>query len=242
MTPMSKQNPGPDQGELLPPGDTSAAAASPLPATAGRPPVRPGRRPLWARLLGRLIEPWLGLKIEPEQLQQLDADFAFVAQCNEGGEFMAPEHIARIQALAQRTWRRTLSDRIGISHEEQQRKQAMAEVELPTQEPLLADRADHLFARGPRDILKADNAWGFKVNVPEHLYNRGELYNLSIGRGTLARFEEETGVRVIYDTFESNEEMVAKLVAANLRRAMKVAMPRPIGGTMPAAMVAAIGA
>ncbi len=124
-----------------------------------------------------------------EQLQQLDADFAFVAQCNEGGEFMAPEHIARIQALAQRTWRRTLSDRIGISHEEQQRKQAMAEVELPTQEPLLADRADHLFPRGPRDILKADNAWGFKVNVPEHLYNRGELYNLSIGRGTLA--EEE---------------------------------------------------
>ncbi|MNN33828.1 hypothetical protein D3C81_1476020 [compost metagenome] len=29
---------------------------------------------------------------------------------------------------------------------------------------------------------------------------------------------------------------------ANLRRAMKLAMPRPIGGTMPAAMVAAIGA
>ena len=100
-----------------------------------------------------------------------------------------PEHIARIQALAQRTWRRTLSDRIGISHEEQQRKQSIAEAELPTQEPLLADRPDHLFPRAPRDILKADNAWGFKVNVPEHLYNRGELYNLSIGRGTLA--EEE---------------------------------------------------
>ncbi|MGB3393912.1 MAG: glycerol-3-phosphate 1-O-acyltransferase PlsB, partial [Stenotrophomonas sp.] len=31
--------------------------------------ARPGRRPWWARLLGRLIEPWLGLKIEPEQLQ-----------------------------------------------------------------------------------------------------------------------------------------------------------------------------
>ncbi|MCY1459013.1 hypothetical protein D9M71_764520 [compost metagenome] len=29
---------------------------------------------------------------------------------------------------------------------------------------------------------------------------------------------------------------------ANLRRARNVAMPRPIGGTMPAAMVAAIGA
>jgi spermidine/putrescine transport system substrate-binding protein len=41
------------------------------------------------------------------------------------------------------------------------------------------------------------------------------IFNWSdyIGRGTLARFEQETGVRVIYDTFESNEEMVAKLVA-----------------------------
>nr|BFE91502.1 hypothetical protein GCM10020185_20380 [Pseudomonas brassicacearum subsp. brassicacearum] len=34
----------------------------------------------------------------------------------------------------------------------------------------------------------------------------------------------------------------SRSVWANLRRAMKVAIPRPIGGTMPAAMVAAIGA
>ncbi len=34
----------------------------------------------------------------------------------------------------------------------------------------------------------------------------------------------------------------SRSVWANLRRAMKVAMPRPMGGTMPAAMVAAIGA
>lgn len=70
MSPMSKQNSRPEQGELLPSGEASAPAAAPLPPTpAGRPPVRQGRRPLWARLLGRLIEPWLGLKIEPEQLQ-----------------------------------------------------------------------------------------------------------------------------------------------------------------------------
>ncbi|WP_282277901.1 glycerol-3-phosphate 1-O-acyltransferase PlsB [Stenotrophomonas sp. PS02297] len=67
---MSKQNSRPEQGELLPSGEASAPAAAPLPpAPAGRPPVRQGRRPLWSRLLGRLIEPWLGLKIEPEQLQ-----------------------------------------------------------------------------------------------------------------------------------------------------------------------------
>ena len=70
MSPMSKQNSRPEQGELLPSGEASAPAAAPLPpAPAGRPPVRQGRRPLWSRLLGRLIEPWLGLKIEPEQLQ-----------------------------------------------------------------------------------------------------------------------------------------------------------------------------
>ena len=70
MSPMSKQNSRPEQGELLPSGEASAPAAAPLPpAPSGRPPARQGRRPLWARLLGRLIEPWLGLKIEPEQLQ-----------------------------------------------------------------------------------------------------------------------------------------------------------------------------
>ncbi|MFT3761585.1 MAG: glycerol-3-phosphate 1-O-acyltransferase PlsB [Pseudoxanthomonas sp.] len=44
------------------------AAPPPAPATPGRAP-RPApaaRRPLWARLLGRLADPWLGLRIEPE--------------------------------------------------------------------------------------------------------------------------------------------------------------------------------
>ncbi|WP_161809053.1 glycerol-3-phosphate 1-O-acyltransferase PlsB [Stenotrophomonas humi] len=68
---MSKQKSRPDQGELLPPDDANASAASPaaiVPGQAARGShARAGRRPLWARLLGRLIEPWLGLKIEPEQ-------------------------------------------------------------------------------------------------------------------------------------------------------------------------------
>ena len=35
----------------------------------------------------------------------------------------------------------------------------------------------------------ADNARGFQLDVPEALYNRGELYNLSIRRGTLTAEE-----------------------------------------------------
>ncbi|WP_010176269.1 HD domain-containing phosphohydrolase [Pseudomonas sp. PAMC 25886] len=124
-----------------------------------------------------------------EKLAQLDDDFAFVAQSNIGGEFMAPDRVERMQKLATCTWRRTLSDRIGISNDETARKQRSAEAALPVMEPLLADRPDHLFPRSSRDTLGDDNPYGFKVKVPEHLYNRGELYNLCIGRGTLT--EEE---------------------------------------------------
>jgi HD-GYP domain-containing protein (c-di-GMP phosphodiesterase class II) len=137
-----------------------------------------------------------------QQLRQLDDDFAFVAQCNEGGEFMAPERVERMQALAQRSWRRTLSDRIGISQDEGARKRLMEEPALPVMEPLLADRPDHVFVRSERDKLADDNLWGFKVKVPEHLYNRGELYNLCIGRGTLA--EEER--------YKINEHMIQTII------------------------------
>jgi HD-GYP domain-containing protein (c-di-GMP phosphodiesterase class II) len=37
--------------------------------------------------------------------------------------------------------------------------------------------------------MPADNPWGFKMDVPEYKYNRGELYNLEVGRGTLTSEE-----------------------------------------------------
>jgi HD-GYP domain-containing protein (c-di-GMP phosphodiesterase class II)/HAMP domain-containing protein len=136
------------------------------------------------------------------QLQQLDEDFAFVAQCNEGGEFMAPERVERIQAIGSRRWLRTLSDRLGISYEERQRKERTPEPLLPVEEPLLADKPEHLFLRSERDKLAEDNPWGFKVKVPEHLYNRGELYNLCVARGTLS--EEER--------FKINEHIIQTII------------------------------
>ncbi|MBD9536109.1 glycerol-3-phosphate 1-O-acyltransferase PlsB [Stenotrophomonas sp. STM01] len=75
---MSKQKSQPEQGDLLPPDDAHAAPPAPpaaiVPGTPSRAvPARPaGRRPLWARLLGKLVEPWLGLKIEPEQAGEYD--------------------------------------------------------------------------------------------------------------------------------------------------------------------------
>jgi HD-GYP domain-containing protein (c-di-GMP phosphodiesterase class II) len=132
------------------------------------------------------------------ELKQLDDDFVFVAVCNEGGEFMAPEKVARLKTIAQRTWTRTLDDRIGIAHEEKTRKDRVPAPALPAVEPLLADKPEHLFERRAQDHIPEDNKWGFRVQTPELLYNRGELYNLSVARGTLS--EEER--------YKINEHMI----------------------------------
>jgi hypothetical protein len=60
---------------------------------------------------------------------------------------------------------------------------------LPATELLLADKPEHVIERGAQDLLPEDNPWGFKMKVPVNLYNRGEVYNLCIARGTLT--EEE---------------------------------------------------
>ncbi len=116
---------------------------------------------------------------------ELDEEFAFVAECNLGGEFMAAEKIERLQQIAERTWMRTIDDRLGISWEESQRKARTAPPPLPVEESLIADRDDHLFIRSKQEIIGAQNEYGFILDVPRHLYNRGELHNLSVARGTL---------------------------------------------------------
>ena len=136
------------------------------------------------------------------KLAGLDDDYAFVAGCNEGGEFMAPEKLERLKDIAARTWTRTLDDRIGISHEEKERKARTPAPALPVTEPLLADRPEHVFERAPRDRMPADNKWGFRLDVPEALYNKGELYNLGVARGTLS--EEER--------YKINEHIVQTLI------------------------------
>ncbi len=120
-----------------------------------------------------------------EQLTQIDDDYAFIAECNVGGEFMADDKVERLKQIAQATWTRTLDDRIGISHEELLRKENKPAPSLPVAEPLLADKVEHVF---PRDgTFEAPNAekYGFRMDVPDDLFNRGELYNLAIARGTL---------------------------------------------------------
>ena len=126
----------------------------------------------------------------------LDQEFAFVAACNVGGEFLSPDKQARLREIGARHWQRTLDDRLGLSRDELAR---MPEpLPLPVQEPLLADRPEHRIARPEAERIAADNPHGFRMDVPELLYDRGELHNLSISRGTLTA----------EDRYKINEHMV----------------------------------
>ena len=123
------------------------------------------------------------------ELAALDADFAFVARCNEGGESLASADVERLQGLARRTWMRTLDDRLGVSWEERQRIDRRASPPPPVVEPLIADKPEHVIERHAGEHLAPDNPWGFKLDVPPHRYDRGELHNLTVGRGTLTSEE-----------------------------------------------------
>lgn len=121
--------------------------------------------------------------------QCLDDDFAFVARCNLGDETITPPHRERLEQIARTTWMRTLDDRLGLSPQELARYADSPPAPLPAAEPLLADRAWHRIERSARDLIPADNPWGFRMVPPPLLYDHGELHNLSTTRGTLTQEE-----------------------------------------------------
>lgn len=116
-------------------------------------------------------------------LRQLDDDFYFIARCNIGSEFLSDDALARINKIANYRWTRTLDDTVGISQEELMRKQRQPAATLPVQEPMLADKEEHIVYR--TDVSKEADRYHFKLKKPLHQYNYGEIYNLRIRRGTL---------------------------------------------------------
>ncbi|MBM9521024.1 hypothetical protein JWG39_14480 [Desulforhopalus vacuolatus] len=131
--------------------------------------------------------------------QELQEEFAFVAECNIGSEFMNPEKMERIRTIAQRTWIRTFDNRLGLSHVELQRYPSSASP-LPFREHLLADRPEHIIPRPVSDKARAE-ASGFTMDIPEELYNQGEIYNLCIPSGTLTP----------EDRYKINEHVIATI-------------------------------
>ena len=120
---------------------------------------------------------------DAKKAQLLD-DFGFIAKCNAGSEFLAPESIERLRQIAKTTWLRHIDDRQGLSHAEMQRTSDHPSPPLPATETVLADQPWHVIARD-EGINNAYAKLGFEVKVPKHLYNLGEVYNLSVVQGTL---------------------------------------------------------
>ncbi len=139
------------------------------------------------------------------RLKELQDDYAFVAQCNEGSEFMAPERVERLERIASQVWLRHFDDRIGLSRDELERKVRTPAVPLPAEELLLADKEEHLVARDDGGKPFGDNPHGFRIEVPEYAFNHGELYNLSVARGTLS--DEER--------FKINEHIIQTIILLN---------------------------
>ena len=129
---------------------------------------------------------------------QLQDDFAFIAASNVGQEFMDEESKARIRQISEQTWLRYFDDTVGLSPVEELSKPTSTAT-LPVKEQLLSDKPEHIIKRTRNTDY--DPKYGIKMEIPEHQYNLGEVYNLSIGRGTLTA----------EDRFKINEHMISTI-------------------------------
>jgi HD-GYP domain-containing protein (c-di-GMP phosphodiesterase class II) len=125
-------------------------------------------------------------------------DFSFVARCNVGGEFLDQDSRDRLQSIAKTTWQRHFDDRVGLSPVEELRI-SDAPTTVPATEPLLSDKPTHIIKREQSTDYPPE--YGIHMDIPEHLYNQGELYNLSVSRGTLTS----------EDRFKINEHMISTI-------------------------------
>lgn len=133
-------------------------------------------------------------------IEQLKQEFAEVATANVGGEFMDEEAISRIQTIAKRTWTRYLDNTLGLSPEEERHlAEAGVVSQTPAVEPLLADKPEHIVPHPTK--IEFDPRFEIKMPVPEHLANKGEVYNLCIQKGTLTA----------EDRFKINEHIVGTI-------------------------------
>lgn len=130
------------------------------------------------------------------RLKELQEDFEFIAHINVGGEFTSPDKVERVKRIANQHWLRHFDDSLGLSNVEEWRKDPVKH-DLPVVESLLADKPEHIIPR-THDV-EIDTKFNIKMDVPEHLYNLGEIYNLSISKGTLTA----------EDRYKINEHMIS---------------------------------
>ena len=125
------------------------------------------------------VQVWLEL-----EHKKLISDFEFIAKSNIGGEFMDKDSKNKILEISQREWTRYFDDTLGLSNEET----ARIKPKESNIEKILDNKDEHIIERTNFSQEEYENQ-GFKLAVPEYLYNRGEVYNLCVEKGTLTKEE-----------------------------------------------------
>jgi len=139
-----------------------------------------------------------------DQLQQthqrLQEEFEFIARLNVGLEAVTADALAKLDGIAQNTWQNHFDKRLGLSKSQQ----AKMPKQTSNTETLLQDFPEHISMRNPQDYDYFSQQH-FVIKVPEHEFNLGEKYNLSIERGTLSaeeRFKMEEHVMMTLKLLE----------------------------------------
>lgn len=135
---------------------------------------------------------------------ELKEDFEFVAESNVGTEWMSEESVVRLDKISKKTWNRYFDDRLGLSPIEELNLTKKS-VSLPVIENLIMDKKEHIIQHSKK--IEFDPKLGIKMDVPDHLYNQGELYNLSIKRGTLTKEDRFKINQHIISTIKMLEEL-----------------------------------
>ena len=128
------------------------------------------------------VDSWLEVKHK-----ELFEDYEFIAKANVGGEFMPKEDRQKVRDIGSTTWIRYFDDTIGLTYEEQKRLESNVP-NFPATEYLLRDRKQDIIERANFDYENY-KSYGFKTEIPDDLYNLGEIYNLTVSRGTLTKEE-----------------------------------------------------
>ncbi|TKB50132.1 transporter substrate-binding domain-containing protein [Ferrimonas aestuarii] len=115
-----------------------------------------------------------------EDYQRLQTQFALIANSNMGSELMTDADIEQLRTIGEQPWTRYFDASLGLSLAEQSRQQYVA---TPAPETLLRDKHEHIIER--QTSQTPPPSLGVTMATPTHLYNQGELYNLSVRRGTL---------------------------------------------------------
>nr|WP_316247578.1 HD domain-containing phosphohydrolase [Pseudoalteromonas sp. BZK2] len=134
-----------------------------------------------------------------QQTEKLHADFRFIAACNVGGEFMDEAQLSRLHEVASIKWQRHFDASLGLSPLEEMRMADLKNQHLPVEESLLSDKPSDLIPH--EKAVEYPESLGINMAIPEYKYNLGEVYNLSVARGTLTA----------EDRFKINEHVISTI-------------------------------